>query len=49
MDDLIFCTEAGYLLVGKVRSVVRDDGVGELKATHYALSEELDNLLSGDF
>ena len=49
MGDLVRCAEAGYLLADKVCSAVRDNGVGEPKATHYILSEKLDNLLPGDF
>jgi len=49
MGDLILGAKAGYLLASEVRSVVRDDGVGEPKATHYVLPEELDNLLPSDF
>ena len=36
IGDLVLAVEAGYLLAGKVRSVVREDGVGEPEATHYA-------------
>jgi len=49
MGDLILGAKAGYLLASEVRSVVGDDGVGEPKATHYVLPEELDNLLPSDF
>ena len=49
MGDFLLGVEACYLLAGKVRSVIRNDGVGEPEATYYVLQEELDNLLSGDF
>ena len=45
MGDVVFGTEAGYLLAGKVDSIVRDDSVGNPKATYYILPEKLDNLL----
>ena len=47
MGDLVLGAEAGYLLAGKVCSIVRD-GVGEPEAIHYVLPEELDNLLGGE-
>ena len=49
MCDFILGAETGHLLAGKVPSIVGDDGVGESEAAHYILSEELDNLLPGDF
>jgi len=36
------------LLAGVISSVVGDNGVGDPKATYYALPEELDNLLPAD-
>ena len=48
MGDVVFGTEAGYLLVGEVGSVVGDDSVGNPEAAYYVLSEELDNFLSAD-
>ena len=33
MGDLILSAEVGHLLAGKVRPVVRDDGVGKPEAT----------------
>ena len=47
--DLVLGTEAGYLLAGKVSSVVGDDGVGEPEAARYVLLEKLDNLMLCDF
>ena len=46
MGDFLLNAKAGYLLVG---SVIGDDSVGEPKATHYVIPEDLDNLLSSDF
>ena len=48
MCDLVLGAETGHLLVGKVRPVVEDDGVGEPEAA-YLLLEKLDNLLPNDF
>ena len=39
MGDFILGAEVGYLLTGKVPSVVGDDCVGEPKAAHYILPE----------
>jgi len=49
MANLVLGAEAGYLLAGKVRFIVGDDGVGGPEATHYVLPKKLDNLLPGDF
>ena len=49
MGDLVLGAEAGYLLASKVRSVIRDDGVGEAEMTHHVLPQGLDNLLSGSW
>ena len=49
VGGLIRSVKAGHLLAGKVRPVVRDDGVEELEMTHYVLPEKLDNLLLSDF
>jgi len=48
MGDVVFGVEAGHLLTGKISSIVRNDSVGDPKATYYVLSEELDNLLPAD-
>ena len=48
MGDLVLDADAGYLLAGKVRSVIKD-GVGVPEATCYVLPKKLDNLLLGDF
>ena len=45
MGGLAFGAETGYLLAGKVRSIIGDDSVGEAEVMHYVLSEEPDNLL----
>ena len=39
MGNFILGAEVGYLLTGKVPSVVGDDGVGEPEAAHYVLPE----------
>ena len=49
VGDLVRGTKASYLLAGKVYSIVKDYGIGELKAVHYVLPEELVNMLPGDF
>jgi len=49
VGDLVRGTKASYFLAGKVYSIVKDYGIGELKALHYVLPEELDNMLPGDF
>ena len=41
MGDLVLGVETGYLLAGKVCSVVGDDGVGEPEATHYFCQRNL--------
>ena len=48
MGDIVFDTEAGYFLTGKVGSIVRDDSVRNPKTTYYILLEKLDNLLPAD-
>jgi len=45
MGDVIFATEAGHLLAGKISSIIGDESVGDPEATYYVLSEELNNLL----
>ena len=37
MCDFVLGAETGHLLVGKVCSIVEDDGVGESEAAHYIL------------
>ena len=49
MCDHILGAETGHLLVGKVRSVIEDDGVGESEVAYYVLPEEIDNISFGDF
>ena len=49
MYDLVFGTETGHLLAGKVRSIIEYDGIWEPEVALYVLLEKLDNLLSGDF
>ena len=49
MGDIVLGIELGHLLAGKICSVVRDDSMGDPKATYYVLPEELDNLLPADF
>jgi len=49
MGGLILRAEVCHLLAGKVCPVVRDNGVGESKATHDVLLKKLDNLLTSDF
>ena len=46
IGDFVLSAETGYLLL---TNFVVGDGVGEPEATHYVLTEELDNLLPGDF
>jgi len=48
MGDLVLGVKVGYLLTGKVRSII-GDGVGEPEATHYFLPEKSGNLLPSDF
>jgi len=48
MGDIVFDTEAGYLLTSKVGSIVKDDSVGNPKTAYYVLPEKLDNLLPAD-
>ena len=45
----VFGTETGYLVDGKVGSIVGDDSEGNPEATCYVLSEVLDNLPPADF
>ena len=47
MGNVVFGAKAGYLLVGEIGYVVRDN-VGNPKVTYYVLLEGLDNLLSID-
>ena len=49
MGDLVLKAEVGYLLAGKFCPVVRDNSIGESKATHDVLPKKLDNLLTNDF
>ena len=49
MCDFVLATETRHLLAGKVRSFVRNNGVGESKAAYYILLQKLDNLFPGDF
>jgi len=48
VDDVVFGAEAGHLLAGEIRPVVRDDSVRDPEATYYVLLEELDNMLPAD-
>ena len=48
MSDVVFGIEVSHLLASVISSVVGDNGVGDPKATYYALPEELDNLLPAD-
>ena len=48
MGNVIFGTEAGYLVTGEIGSVIEDDRVGNPKVTYYILLERLDNLLPTD-
>ena len=49
MGNIIFDTKSGYLLVGKVRPVIKDDGMCEAEVTQDILPQELDHLLPSDF
>jgi len=49
MGDVVFGAKTGYLLAGKISSVVGDDCVRDSEATHYVLPEKFDNLLPTDF
>ena len=49
MCDFILATEIHHLSAGEVRSIVRNNVVGEPKVAYYVLPQELDNLLPGDF
>jgi len=49
MWDFVLVTKTHHFLAGEVRSIVRDNGVGELKAAYYVLPKKLDNLFLGDF
>jgi len=49
MGDVVFDTKVGHLLASEISPVVGDNSMGDSEATYYVLSEELDNLLLGDF
>ena len=48
VGDLIFCTEACYLLADEVYPIIRDDSMREPKATYNVLPKKFDYLLSCD-
>ena len=49
MCDFVLVTETCHLLVGKVCSIIRDNGMGEPNAAYYILPKKFDNLLFSDF